>query len=273
MGTKADEFDSAMRHTLTRNTPVVLAAFTAEIEYAVLQYIGECDGEWNSIKVRHVMSRIASVLSGRAFVGLPLSRDPEWIEATTNYTQNVSMAWMGLGSLPWFIRPILAPFLPQVRALKQQRQINVEKLAPLLAEKQNGSYAENEKINHSRGAGGEMIDWFMSQYRQPPTAQQLGRDQLLATFASIYNLSNALSYIVFDLAGYPEHIDELRQELRDVLGENGTIDKTTLPKLRKLDSFVRESQRMNPPAIGTTYIAVLFDIWLTSHSKHSSTSH
>lgn len=95
-----------------------------------------------------------------------------------------------------------------------------------------------------------MIDWFIKRYKKTPTVQEIGRDQLLATFASIYNLSNALAYIVFDLAGYPEFIDEMRQELKEVVGEGGIIDKHNLPKLRKLDSFARESQRLNPPSLG-----------------------
>lgn len=56
--------------------------------------------------------------------------------------------------------------------------------------------------------------------------------------------------MVFDLAKYPEHIPELRQELADALGPSGTIDKYTLPKLRKCDSFIRESQRLSPPSLG-----------------------
>ena len=254
MGTKADEFDATMRYILTRNTPTVLASFTAEVQYAVEQCIGECKSSWTPVRVRKAMSRVSSLMSGRAFVGLPLSRDPEWVEATTNYTQDVSRAWMVLTPLPWFMRSILAPFLPQVRSLKRQKKINVEKLAPLLAEKQ-GKVPLDEKVKKApsqhNAPGGEMIDWFISRYQNPPTAQQLARDQLLATFASIYNLSNALSYIVFDLAGHPEQIEELRQELREVVGEGGVIDKSTLPKLRKLDSFAKESQRLSPPSLGS----------------------
>ena len=248
MGTKADEFDSAMRHILTRNTPVVLESFTAEVSYAMKTCIGECEGNWKPIRVRAAMSRVASLLSGRAFVGLPLSRDPEWVEATTNYTQDVSKAWMALKMLPWYKRALMAWSLPQVQSLKRQKQINVEKLGPLLEKKR--AEDGNEKSAHSESPGGDMIDWFMSRYNKPATARQLARDQLLATFASIYNLSNALSYIVFDLAANPDCIEELRQEITSVVGPKGVIDKVALPKLRKLDSFAKESQRLNPPSLG-----------------------
>lgn len=245
MGTKADEFDSTMRNVLTRNTPAVLASFTAEIDYAINNNIGECK-DWTPITVRRAMSRVASILSGRAFVGLPLSRDEAWVEATVNYTGDVSKAWMVLRLLPWFIRPFIAPFLPQVRSLKKQRAVNTQKLGALLAAKQDPSQ-QVEKL----GPGGDMIDWFISQYKTKPTAKDLGRDQLLATFASIYNLSNALTYLVYDLAAQTQCVEELRAEIMEVVGKDGTIDKQNIVKLKKLDSFAKESQRLSPPSLGT----------------------
>ncbi|GJN83138.1 hypothetical protein PLIIFM63780_006686 [Purpureocillium lilacinum] len=245
MGTKADEFDSTMRNVLTRNTPAVLASFTAEVEYAVNKMIGPCK-EWTAIKPRYAMSRIASIMSGRAFVGLPLSRQEEWVEATVDYTAGVSRAWLILRLIPWPIRFFVAPFLPQVKALKQQRSINEQKLAPVIAEKRSGAKKD-------KGIpGGDMLEWFISQYSRTPNAQQLGRDQLLATFASIYNLSNALSYIIFDLAALdPEDVELMREEVLQHVPADGRIDKMNLPKLKRLDSFAKESQRLSPPSLGT----------------------
>jgi gliotoxin biosynthesis cytochrome P450 monooxygenase len=245
MGTKADEFDNTMRHVLTRNTPAVLASFTAEIEYAVNDTIG--DGpDWTAVTARRAMSRLASLMSGRAFVGLPLSRDKDWVEATVNYTGDVSRAWMVLTPLPKPIRFLVAPFLPQVKSLKRQRRINEEKLAPLLKAKENPETAE-KRIT----PGGDMIDWFISQYKKRPTVKELSRDQLLATFASIYNLSNALTYILFDLAAAePDVVEQMRAEVMEHVGVDGVITKMNLPKLRKLDSFAKESQRLCPPSLG-----------------------
>ncbi|KAI1105355.1 cytochrome P450 monooxygenase [Jackrogersella minutella] len=245
MGTKADEFDSTMRNVLTRNTPAVLASFTAEVGYAVDRVIGGCQ-DWTAIKPRYAMSRMASLMSGRAFVGLPLSRKEEWVEATVNYTGNVSRAWLVLRLIPWPIRYFVAPFLSQVKSLKRSRAVNEEHLAPLLAEKQS-SKAKDKK---SGVPGGDMLNWFTSQYSQPPTVKQLGRDQLLATFASIYNLSNALTYIVFDLAATdPQDVEQMRAEVMEHVPEDGRIDKSNLPKLKKLDSFAKESQRLCPPSL------------------------
>jgi cytochrome P450 len=244
MGTKADEFDAAMRYDLTRNTPVVLASFNAEVRHAIEENIGPCK-DWTALKPRAAMCRVASLMSGRAFVGVPLSRDEQWVEATVNYTGNVTKAWLVLRTLNRFIRPVMAPFLPEVKALMGTREMTSTKMAPLLermARGDNGQPAD--------GPGGDMIRWFQGRYSKKASPQELARDQLLATFASIYNLSNALTYLMFDLASYPEYIEPLRQELDEVLGDKGSIDKDSLQRLKKLDSFVRESQRHSPPSLG-----------------------
>ncbi|KAJ5249274.1 hypothetical protein N7468_000725 [Penicillium chermesinum] len=239
MGTKAPEFDEAMRYDLTRNTPTVLASFVAEVKYAVEENFGR-PSEWTAFQPRESMSRIASLMSGRAFVGLPLSRDKTWVQSTVTYTQDVTRAWLVLRMIPWVIRPFVAPFLPQVRSLKNQRRMTEKRLKPLL------DNAENQ--NNPSEPGGDMLRWFRQRYPKNPTAKQLARDQLLATFASIYNLSNALTYLLFDLASYPEHIEPLRAELQEVL-KGGRINKENIQKLKKLDSFIRESQRLSPPSL------------------------
>ncbi|KAG2417906.1 hypothetical protein HFD88_001005 [Aspergillus terreus] len=239
MGTKSPEFDEAMRYDLTRNTPTVLASFVAEVQYAVEDSFGRPD-QWTAFQPRACMSKIASLMSGRAFVGLPLSRDNTWVDATVRYTQDVTRAWLVLRTIPWVLRPFVAPFLPQVRSLKNQRRMTEERLAPLLD-------PSNAK-NRDEIPGGDMLRWFRQRYPQGPTPKQLARDQLLATFASIYNLSNALSYLLFDLATYPEHIEPLRQELQEVL-KGEPVNKENIQKLKKLDSFIRESQRLSPPSL------------------------
>ncbi|KAL4969538.1 cytochrome P450 monooxygenase gliF [Aspergillus stella-maris] len=249
MGTKADEFDDAMRYLLVRNTPAVLASFVAEIDHAISSEFKIKPGtEWTTVTPRAIMPRVATILSGRAFVGLPLSRDEEWITANVNYTQDVSRAWVVLRFYPHFIRPLIAPFLKEVKALERSKALIGHKIANLLAS-QEASPADAESQN---GPGGDMITWFKSRYANgTATSAALTRDQLLATFASIYNLSNALTYILFDLAAYPNAVTTLREELDAVLGPNGIaeLNKTTLPKLTKLDSFLRESQRLSPTSL------------------------
>jgi len=162
---------------------------------------------------------------------------------------------MKLRFIPHLLRPLVAPFLAEVRSLEARKALIARKLGNLLHQREQNSQGRDEKPSVHRDdeddVGGELLDWFRAQYTtHKPSVRELTRDQLLATFASIYNLTNALTYILFDLAAYPDFVEELRAELRDVLGDEGTIDKTSIMQLRKLDSFVRESQRLRPTSLG-----------------------
>lgn len=61
-----------------------------------------------------------------------------------------------------------------------------------------------------------------------------------------------LTNVLYDLAAHPEYIEVLREEISRVSAEepNGQLRKKTMPKLRKLDSFIKESQRINPLGAG-----------------------
>jgi len=81
------------------------------------------------------------------------------------------------------------------------------------------------------------------------------------SFAAIHTSSMALSQVVFDLAARPEYIKGLREEIKEVLAEDGydidgegftKLKKSSYTKLRKLDSFLKESQRLSPPGISSS---------------------
>lgn len=63
---------------------------------------------------------------------------------------------------------------------------------------------------------------------------------------------------IFDLCAYPEYVPALRQEIEQVIAEDGydvgasgdkKLKKSSMPKLWKLDSFLKESQRFSPPGL------------------------
>jgi cytochrome P450 len=78
-------------------------------------------------------------------------------------------------------------------------------------------------------------------------------DTLLAgSFAAIHTTTMGMTNILYDLAAHPEWADVLREEIQRVSAEepNGKLRKKTMPKLRKLDSFIKESQRVHPLGSG-----------------------
>jgi hypothetical protein len=55
---------------------------------------------------------------------------------------------------------------------------------------------------------------------------------------------------MYDLIAYQEYIQPLRDEIVAVVKEDGSLKKTSLTKLKLLDSFMKETQRLNPVSIG-----------------------
>lgn len=55
---------------------------------------------------------------------------------------------------------------------------------------------------------------------------------------------------VYDLREHPEYVAPLREEIGRVMEEHPVLDKRALGKMRKLDSFMKESLRFNPLLLG-----------------------
>jgi hypothetical protein len=73
--------------------------------------------------------------------------------------------------------------------------------------------------------------------------------------AAIHSTTITLTAIIYDLAAHPEYIQPLQDEIQQIIDEDGQdvngngfmlLKKLSLPKLWKLDSFMKESQRFTP---------------------------
>lgn len=73
--------------------------------------------------------------------------------------------------------------------------------------------------------------------------------EVVISLASIHTTQMNAVHVLYDLASRPEEITQLREEIAAVASEEGGWKKTSYSKLHKLDSFLRESQRLSPPSI------------------------
>ena len=72
--------------------------------------------------------------------------------------------------------------------------------------------------------------------------------QLSLTVAAIHATTEALTCAMADLVAHPSVIHELRQEIIQVVGEAGWT-KQALYKMKLMDSFLKESQRIHPVSL------------------------
>jgi ent-kaurene oxidase len=74
--------------------------------------------------------------------------------------------------------------------------------------------------------------------------------QLNLSMAAIHTTSLTLTHIIYDLAANPQYINELREEVKAVLEmTGGKLTKLGMGKMSKLDSCMKESQRLNVLAV------------------------
>ncbi|CAI2184280.1 4226_t:CDS:2 [Funneliformis geosporum] len=78
-------------------------------------------------------------------------------------------------------------------------------------------------------------------------------------FASIHTTSRASTYVLIDLASRPEYIQELYEEQLEIHKEtdkNGILPIEAFNKMNKLDSFVKESLRLNENIAGLSHLTL-----------------
>lgn len=256
-GTDHVELTSAVKVDLTRHINSYLDGLQDELRYGLDKELGPCE-DWTSVHLYYQLARIVALLSGRVFVGLPLSREEEWIDASINYTRDVIMAREAVEKQPAIMRPFFARFLPEVKSVKRYGERCAILLAPLieeiLARDAVGKSYEEDLEGNRRGT---MVSWILK-YTTDRSVRRIADDQMALTFAAIFTTTAAASQVIFDLVSRPEYIKPLRDEIQQVIEEDGydniggkshKLKKQSIPKLKKLDSFMKESQRFSPPTV------------------------
>jgi cytochrome P450 len=249
-GDPSDELDTAIRVDLTRHLEQNLATFYDEVEYAYRKHVGDST-DWTPVPLYDAMLGIVCLLSSRVFVGLPLSRDEEWTRVTMQYSLDAGHGAHSLSPYPHLLRPLVAPFI--LKRLSQRRAVARRMLQPVLDKITAGHCGNSAATGRSVDTGGDLMQYIMGHYKGKATIELLARDQLIATFVAMHTTTICITQTLFDLAARPEYLAPLREELAQVLATDGAHDgrlhKESMAKLRKMDSFVRESQRMNPPGL------------------------
>lgn len=119
-------------------------------------------------------------------------------------------------------------------------------LAPLIKERN-----EAEKLPGYEGPG-DTLEWvrlLLPDWEKKDMKYQ-AIQQLGIGAASIHTTSMLATNVIFDLAARPEYISELREEVQSVLEKyKGEWTIESMADLKKMDSFIKESQRLQPTVI------------------------
>lgn len=240
----APELDDEMRHIIQADMPSAKGKQVSEMA----NIVANGAAEWTAIAVHPKMLRIIAQLSGRIFVGPQVNRNEEWIKQAIGFTMDVFQGSVMIKSLHPAFRPIAQYFLPQVRRIHEHHTKAYRLLAPIFRSRARAE----DKPGYQRPD--DAIEWL----KERSAKDNLDKDfqvhasgMLQLSMASMHTSAHAVTQPIFDLAARPEYLDPLREEvLRVFHEEGGKFTKRGVMNMRKLDSFMKESLRLNPLVIG-----------------------
>lgn len=217
------------------------------------------------VNVLESMKRVVGRVTNRIFIGLPWCRDETLLAAGIAYAEDVPFGGMLIKMVWKPLRPLFAPFITIPNRIHTRRFYNVilgevkERLRVYHARKAVNRLSKEEKKNSSvevEVPKNDYLEWLIQQadelgdpyFAQPDT---LAGRLLLLNFAAIHTSSFAITNVLLDLvyAGRENgegYIAELREEISAATtGQQQPWDKYSLAAMPKLDSTLRESQRLN----------------------------
>ncbi|KAI1438953.1 cytochrome P450 [Xylaria sp. CBS 124048] len=230
-----------VRMKLTQSLGLVTRDLVDETIATVDDVFGTGKG-WTTRLIRVDMLEVVARASSRVFLGAELCRNRRWLEIAKTYTVDSFMLAQLMRVAPAVLRPLTYLLLPHSSRLRKSVRDARAMIVPEIKKRQ-------EVINAARAAGlkppkiSDTLGWMYDVAK--------GRDvdfvsgQLSMTMAAIHTTTEGLCRALMDLCKYPAIVDQLREEIISVVGGEGW-SKTTLYKLRLMDSFLKESQRMTP---------------------------
>ncbi|TRM65953.1 hypothetical protein BD626DRAFT_535397 [Schizophyllum amplum] len=243
-----------------------------EMVAAFEELVPPSDDGWKSIPAHSSIMHIICRISNRVFVGLPLCRDPTYLDLCTGFARQAVTAMMLISMTPPFLRPLAAKIISGLQGTVPRVQ---RYITGLLRERTTPAEEGGAPPN-------DLITWLMDESRDRAGAEDPLRDMslrlLAVNFAAIHTTSmvsfygcvllhnvflpkftsshHHLTYIqptyrptpdlrqaLYNLAANPAYAALLRNEVQCVVRKEGW-NKDSIGKMYLLDSFLRETMRM-----------------------------
>ena len=149
---------------------------------------------------------------------------------------------------PMWTHPLLSWILPTTYRGHGYIRSAKELLVPEIEHRRQDAVAGKPSADDNN-----LLSWMMElASEEEGDAASLAHLEVVLSLASIHTSQMNAVHVLYDLVSQPEYIQLIRQEIKEVSEEDGpwmSWQKPSFTKLQKLDSFMRESQRFNPPTL------------------------
>ena len=248
----------AIRINLMQSMGGVTDSLVDETRLATPVVFGN-EKDWQTILIKSWTGSFVSRLSSRVFLGPELCRDPGWLAIAQSHTVNLFQASMAMRQGSSLRRLLTFWFNPLYKQLRSQVRDARKILKPLIEKRK-------AEVRKALAAGGkpakvaDLIGWMVAQARASDIDYAAG--QLGMSVVGIHTTTEALAEALVDLCQHPELFKPLREEIVRELKDEGWT-RTSLQRMRLMDSFLKESQRIHPASSASVNRYLYADIKLS----------
>ncbi|KAL4795762.1 cytochrome P450 oxidoreductase GliF [Aspergillus venezuelensis] len=236
---------NSIKLDMARALPVTAPKRQQDAQAAVRERIGDCP-DWKEVEIFPAVLDMVATTNAAFFMGEDPAMTKQWSELSIEHVTRALMGALVVGYLPRVLQSILAPFafLPTVitkwrihRALAPRLRKEMKQFHETAAKKGLLTVSKDGKVPFTAA--------LMSRYKpHEATLGRLVKDYIALAFLTNFAVAVALHLNILDFASRPELVEVVREEVRDTTSD-GVLPQSHLSELRKLDSIMRESLRVN----------------------------
>lgn len=255
--------DALVQNTVRVKLTQFLGLVTEDLVDETVATVSELFGhglEWNTSPIRDVIATAVARISSRVFLGKDLCRNKRWLEISKTYAIDLFIVSFIMRACPPVLRPIAYWLIPQGRSIRKAVRDAHSIIDPEM-QRRKGAIDEALRDGRKLPNTADSLGWMYEGSKGDPNVNY-ATGQLAMNLAAIHTTTETTCAALLDICEYPGLADRLRQEIVQVISEFGWT-KTSLYKLRLMDSFLKESQRFNPFAAASMNRAVIDDARLS----------
>ncbi|PCH35551.1 cytochrome P450, partial [Wolfiporia cocos MD-104 SS10] len=186
------------------------------------------------------MLNVVARIVNRVFVGAPICRELEYLRTITAYVTDVTKVKVILDLVPNPLKPLIGNMLPwRARATRLLKH----HLSPDIADRQMRLDEPGCKEKPLIGRRDDFLVWLAKATPDSGgSVDSILTSILMVNFAAIHTSSFTVTSTLFQIAGQPEYIAVLRDDILDAIKAEGWT-RGSVNSMWKLDSFIKETQR------------------------------
>ncbi|KAI0280021.1 cytochrome P450 [Russula aff. rugulosa BPL654] len=239
-----DEYSTEIiRSKFSRDVASIFEQVRGELAMAIDDLIPTNGYEWVKVPFPETISRVICRTTNRIFVGVPLCRDRDY--------QNLNLAFAVhvikfVKIISWFPEPLKPIASRMLSKLPSQIQQEIEFIRPMVQER----FAKMEEYGEDwDDKPNDLLMWLMTEATGVErSVEGFARRLLVINFAAIHTTSATVTQVLYRLLTNPEYLEPLREEVDAVIREEGWT-KAGMDKMYRIDSFLRETQRLDGIAV------------------------